>query len=299
MEAMRVVNGFEDTPAFDVLTPAGQRLPFVFNSPHSGRCYPASFLATSRLDASTIRRSEDAFVDTLFRSVVEIGAPLVRAHFPRAYLDVNREPYELDPKMFEDRLPSYANVRSIRVAGGLGTIARVVGESLEIYRSRMPVGEALGRIERIYKPYHSTLRRLLAQTHVTFGYAVLVDCHSMPSTVRSADGGDRPDFILGDRYGASCSPALVDAAVELLTGMGYAVSRNKPYAGGFITEHYGRPAKGLHALQIEVNRGLYMDETRTERHAGFDRLAADLAKFVRDLTAIPDGDLLSEPMAAE
>ena len=244
---MPFIVDFNGLPAFDVLCPADQRVPYVFNSPHSGRQYSQQFLASSRLDESAIRRSEDAFVDDLFAHVVPLGAPMLRAHFPRAYLDVNREPYELDPKMFDGRLPSYANIRSIRVAGGLGTVARIVSENHEIYRHRLPVEEALNRIEEIYKPYHSTLRRLLAQTHVTFGYAVLIDCHSMPSSVKCQTTDVRPDFILGDRYGTSCNSELTEYACSVLRDMGYSVSRNKPYAGGFITEHYGRPARGLHA----------------------------------------------------
>jgi N-formylglutamate amidohydrolase len=289
-------NGF---PAFDVLSPADQRLPFVFNSPHSGRQYPESFLAASRLDARSIRRSEDAYVDELFSHVVPLGAPMLRAHFPRAYLDVNREPYELDPKMFDGRLPSYANIRSIRVAGGLGTVARIVSENHEIYRHRLPVEEALSRVETIYKPYHSTLRRLLAQTHVTFGHAVLIDCHSMPSTVKCQTTDTRPDFILGDRYGTSCNSDLTDFAFETLRSKGYSVSRNKPYAGGFITEHYGRPSSGLHALQIEINRGLYMDEATHEPTAHFGQLFHDLKDFVRELTAMPDAGLVADSIAAE
>ncbi len=289
-------NGF---PAFDVLSPADQRLPFVFNSPHSGRQYPESFLAASRLDARSIRRSEDAYVDELFSHVVPLGAPMLRAHFPRAYLDVNREPYELDPKMYDGRLPSYANIRSIRVAGGLGTVARIVSENHEIYRHRLPVEEALNRIETIYKPYHSTLRRLLAQTHVTFGHAVLIDCHSMPSTVKCQTTDTRPDFILGDRYGTSCNSDLTDFAFETLRSKGYSVSRNKPYAGGFITEHYGRPSSGLHALQIEINRGLYMDEATHEPTAHFGQLFHDLKDFVRELTAMPDAGLVADSIAAE
>ena len=296
---MQVVSGFADVEPFEILQPAEQRVPFVFNSPHSGRYYPLSFLDASRLDSNAIRRSEDAFVDELFEPVMRLGAPLLRARFPRAFLDVNREPYELDPKMYEDRLPSYANIRSLRVAGGLGTIARVVGEHQEIYRSRIPVSEALERIETLYKPYHQTLRRLLAQTHVAFGYAVLIDCHSMPSAVRGADAGQRPDFILGDRYGTSCTVGLIDAATEILTGLGYRVSRNKPYAGGFITEHYGRPLKGLHALQIEINRGLYMDESLTLRGPGFESLLRDLTRFADALVAIPDQDFYPDALAAE
>lgn len=293
------VADFNGLPAFDVLCPADQRVPYVFNSPHSGRQYSQQFLASSRLDESAIRRSEDAFVDDLFAHVVPLGAPLLRAHFPRAYLDVNREPYELDPKMFDGRLPSYANIRSIRVAGGLGTVARIVSENHEIYRHRLPVEEALSRIEEIYKPYHSTLRRLLAQTHVTFGYAVLIDCHSMPSSVKCQTTDVRPDFILGDRYGTSCNSELTEFACSLLRDMGYSVSRNKPYAGGFITEHYGRPASGLHALQVEINRGLYMNEATHERSSGFDDLFHNLKQFAQELIAMPDAALPADPIAAE
>ncbi len=296
---MPFIADFNGLPAFDVLCPADQRVPYVFNSPHSGRQYSQQFLASSRLDESAIRRSEDAFVDDLFAHVVPLGAPMLRAHFPRAYLDVNREPYELDPKMFDGRLPTYANIRSIRVAGGLGTVARIVSENHEIYRHRLPVEEALNRIEEIYKPYHSTLRRLLAQTHVTFGYAVLIDCHSMPSSVKCQTTDVRPDFILGDRYGTSCNSELTEYACSILRDMGYSVSRNKPYAGGFITEHYGRPASGLHALQVEINRGLYMNEATHERSSGFDDLFHNLKQFAQELIAMPDAALPADPIAAE
>ncbi len=272
-------------PPCEILLPPEQTVPFVFNSPHSGRRYPEDFLAATSLDANEIRRSEDFLVEQLFASVVDLGAPLMSAVYPRAYLDVNREPYELDPKMFAGRLPSFANVRSLRVAGGLGTIPRVVSDSAIIYRAPLSVEEALWRIDRIYRPYHDTLRRLLAQTHAAFGVAVLIDCHSMPSNVRGSAGRSRPDFVLGDRFGTSCAPGLTDAATETLSAMGYSVCRNKPYAGGFITEHYGRPARGLHALQLEINRGLYMDEQRIDANRGFDHLAADLQKLASELIA--------------
>src|SRR3954462_316934 len=169
-------------PPFEIIEPAEWRGPVVFNSPHSGNVYPRPFLTASRLDVTTLRRSEDSFVDELLLGVVGRGHPLMRAHFPRCYVDVNREPYELDPRMFDGRLPSFANIRSMRVAGGLGTVARVVGEAQEIYDERLPVGEALRRIEVLYKPYHRTLRRLVTRVHRDFGAAVLIDCHSMPST---------------------------------------------------------------------------------------------------------------------
>lgn len=284
---------------FEIRRPAQQTEPFVFNSPHSGRVYPDSFLNMSRLDRMAIRRSEDYFVDELFAGVVELGAPMQAAQFPRAWLDVNREPYELDPRMFDGPLPAFANIGSMRVAGGLGTIPRLVAENMDIYRGRLSVEEGLGRIERVYRPYHASLRRIIAQTHVQFGKAILMDCHSMPANVRVAGGNRRPDIIIGDRYGASAAHDLSCAAVSILSGLGYHVVRNKPYAGGFITEHYGRPARGLHALQIEINRGLYVDEARLEKTAGFDLLKADLSEFAGDLMAYVREAMSEDRLAAE
>ncbi|HMM63840.1 MAG TPA: N-formylglutamate amidohydrolase [Mesorhizobium sp.] len=284
---------------FEIRSCAEQRVPFVFNSPHSGRHYPERFLAMTRLDAYAIRRSEDCYVDELFGAAVALGAPMLAANFPRAYLDVNREPWELDPRMFREPVPPYCNIRSARVAGGLGTVPRLVGEGLDIYADRLPLAEALSRIESIYKPYHEALKRLLTRTHAAFGFAVLIDCHSMPASIRVGDAGLRPDFIIGDRFGTSATPALTQTAIALLSGMGYRVAHNKPYAGGFITEHYGRPARHLHALQIEVNRGLYMDERTLCKTAGFDALADDMARFAADLMAMPDHCFLDLPLAAE
>jgi N-formylglutamate deformylase len=274
-------------PPFEVLEPAGCRGPVVFNSPHSGATYPRTFLLQSRLDVAALRRSEDSFVDELMAGVVAQGYPLMRAHFPRCFVDVNREPYELDPRMFEGRVPSFANTRSMRVAGGLGTVARVVGDAQEIYDRRIPVDDALTRIESLYKPYHRALRRLFTGLHRDFGAAVLVDCHSMPSNASHRDERARPEFVLGDRYGTSCAGVVSDALEESLRDLGYTVSRNKPYAGGFITEHYGNPAAGLHAVQLEINRALYMDELHYHRTGGFNRLAEDMEMVARRLGDIP------------
>jgi N-formylglutamate amidohydrolase len=293
------VGRFSGKPVFEVIAPGKQRLPLVLNSPHSGSVYPDDFLASSRLDQRSIRRSEDTWVDELFLRAAAIGCPLLRANFPRAWLDVNREPYELDPKMFEGSLPTYANVRSVRVAGGLGTIARIVSETEEIYTGPLAVEAALARIDTVYKPYHRTLRQLVLHTRAEFGLAVLIDCHSMPSTVRGMHTKLRPDIVLGDRYGTSCATELTDLAAQVLTRFGYSVSRNKPYAGGFITEHYGQPTRGLHALQIEINRQLYMDEKTLERGSRFDTLAADLARLVGALTEAFDAGFLMRNEAAE
>jgi N-formylglutamate deformylase len=286
-------------PPFDVLEPDACAGPILFNSPHSGAIYPREFLGQCRLDLGILRRSEDTFVDELFAGVVGRGYPLMRAHFPRCYVDVNREPYELDPRMFDGRLPSFANTRSMRVAGGLGTVARVVGEAQEIYGGRIPVDDALKRIDMLYKPYHRALRRLFTRLHRDFGAAVLVDCHSMPSTAGGRDERPRPEFVLGDRYGTSCTGVVIDCLEEALRGLGYGVSRNKPYAGGFITEHYGNPVAGLHAVQLEINRGLYMDERRFERSTGFAALAADLETAASRLGEIPLEELRPYRAAAE
>lgn len=296
---MTVAEDFGAVAPFEIRSAAEQRVPFVFSSPHSGRHYPQRFLAMTRLDANAIRRSEDSFVDELFAGAVALGAPLLAANFPRAYLDVNREPWELDPRMFHEPVPPFANIRSARVAGGLGTIPKLVGEGLDIYPARLPLTEALIRIDGIYKPFHDTLKRLLMATHARFGYAVLVDCHSMPASVRVGDSGVRPDFIIGDRFGASAVSAVVEAAIALLSAMGYTVAHNKPYAGGFITEHYGRPVRGAHALQIEINRGLYMNERTFQKSAGFDALADDLSRFCADLMSLPDHLFAELPLAAE
>jgi N-formylglutamate amidohydrolase len=296
---MTAADDFSVVAPFEVRTSAEQRVPFVFNSPHSGRHYPERFLAMTRLDGNAIRRSEDCYVDELFGGAVALGAPMLAANFPRAYLDVNREPWELDPRMFVEPVPSFANIRSARVAGGLGTVPKLVGEGLDIYPSRLPLAEALARIEAVYKPYHAMLKRLVTGTHARFGFGVLIDCHSMPASIRIGENGMRPDFIIGDRFGVSASRALTENAIGLLIAMGYTVAHNKPYAGGFITEHYGRPARNLHALQIEINRGLYMNERTFQKSSGFDALADDLTRFCADLMAIPDSDIGDLPLAAE
>jgi len=289
----------EFDPPFEAIEPAELGGAVLFNSPHSGRVYPRDFLLASRLDLATLRRSEDSFVDDLIAGVVARGFPIMRAHFPRCYVDVNREPYELDPRMFDGRLPSFANTRSMRVAGGLGTVARVVGDAQEIYDQRISVSEALQRIDGLYKPYHRTLRRLFMRLHRDFGAAMLIDCHSMPSSTGTRDERPRADLVIGDRYGTSCVPIVAEVVEQTMREFGYAVSRNKPYAGGFITEHYGNPATGLHAIQLEINRALYMDERRYERSASFGRLANEFNLLSDRLAQIPLEELRPYRAAAE
>jgi N-formylglutamate amidohydrolase len=274
-------------PPFTVLAPSRQTSPAVFDSPHSGRIYPASFLKTSRLDALTLRRSEDCFIDELFGAVVGLGCPLLKANFPRAFLDLNREPYELDPAMFADRLPSFANTTSMRVAGGLGTIPRIVSEHEEIYKGQLAFAEVEARIERLYRPYHLALQGLLEATAALFGHALLIDCHSMPSTAAPpgpAGRGRRADVVLGDRYGSTASATLTEALERSLAAQGFQVVRNKPYAGGFITQTHGRPQAGVHAIQVEINRALYVDERTMAPTRDFpvvkDAVAAGLREFL-------------------
>jgi N-formylglutamate amidohydrolase len=286
-------------PPFEIVEPTEWRAPIIFNSPHSGSVYPEDFLNASRIDLPTLRRSEDSFMDELIAGLAARGFPVVRVNFPRSYVDVNREPYELDPRMFAGRLPSFANTRSMRVAGGLGTIPRVVGDGQEIYRERLGVDDALTRIETLYKPYHRALRRLINRVHQSFGTVVVVDCHSMPSIGVSRDEPRRPDVVIGDRYGTSCAPTLPDRVEATMGRLGYSIGRNKPYAGGFITEHYGNPASGLHAVQLELNRAIYMDERRREKSPRFAQVAADFAVLAEALATVPLGDLGPFQAAAE
>jgi N-formylglutamate deformylase len=264
---------------FRLVRPEEQTLPFVFASPHSGRCYPDSLAAASRLDALTLRRSEDAFIDELFADVVMLGAPLLAAEFPRVFLDANRGPAEIDAGMFEGELAVAVDAPSARVAAGLGVIPRIVRDGAEIYRRKLSPADAALRLEKLYQPYHRMLADLARQTHMRFGAVAVVDCHSMPSSLGT------PDIVLGDRYGASAAPALTRAAEEAFQREGFSVARNTPYAGGHTTMLHAAVTAGRHALQIEINRGLYLDEDRIARKADFEafrlRLTAALTRLTR------------------
>lgn len=288
----------EFSPPFTVHRPAVQSVPFVFCSPHSGRRYPSILTSRSRLDSLALRRSEDCYVDDIFAFVPDIGAPLIAAEFPRAYLDVNREPYELDPELFIEPLPDFANTRSLRVAGGLGTVARIVADGDPIYHTPPSLPAALERIELLYKPFHQALKDLLSATRKQFGYAVLVDCHSMPSAAMNHYLIGRPDIVIGDRFGLACDASITRLARETLVGIGYKTLLNRPYAGGFITENYGRPADGFHAFQLEINRAIYIDEPTLAPTAGMPRLKQNLLEFgERLVTEAPRR--IAPPAAAE
>jgi N-formylglutamate amidohydrolase len=276
-------------PPVEVLAPVEQCLPLVFASPHSGSDYPPEFLAASRLDPLTLRRSEDSYVDEIFGAAPELGAPLLRARFPRAYLDPNREPFELDPAMFEDALPSFVNTHSPRVRVGLGTIARVVATGEDIYARKLRFADAMTRIDRLYRPYHRALRQLVTATGDRFGSYLLIDCHSMPSAIAPAERGGRrhrTDIVLGDCHGTACHPLVMETAHRTLTAKGYAVARNTPYAGGFTTAHYGKPSDAGHCLQIEISRALYMDERSFDRKPFMIQLIEDMRDLALALANI-------------
>ena len=277
-------------PPIEILVPPQQTAPVVFSSPHSGRDYSPAFVAQSRLDAVALRRSEDSFVDELFGQAPLYGAPLLKALFPRAFVDPNREPFELDPNMFEDHLPAYANVKSPRVAAGLGTIARLVANGAEIYQTKLSFAEADRRITDCYQPYHHALEDLIVSTRRQFGFCIVLDCHSMPSVTGPLD--DEPgrrrqaDFILGDAHGQSCSLGILRLVEQSLRSLGFVVAINTPYSGGYITRHYGRPRKGVHALQIEINRALYMDEERIRRLPALKNLSEQMAHLARCICGV-------------
>ncbi|WP_066681228.1 N-formylglutamate amidohydrolase [Caulobacter sp. CCH9-E1] len=284
-------------PAFEVLraAPAGAPPPtaLVFASPHSGEVYPPDMVEAARLPVETLRASEDAFVDRIIAGAPALGASVILARLARAYVDLNREPWELDPSMFDEALPDYAQGRTARVAAGLGAIPRVAGEGRPIYARKLTFAEARDRIELAHRPYHDALDRQLAAARAAHGAAILIDWHSMPAAAaRGVRGrGGSCDIVLGDRFGAACSPKLTGLVERELEGMGYRVARNAPYAGGYTTEHYGRPAKRTHALQIEINRALYMDEDTREPTEGLAKLTADAETLTRALAGMDVGEL--------
>ncbi|MFO1033204.1 MAG: N-formylglutamate amidohydrolase [Hyphomicrobiales bacterium] len=289
---------------FEIIAPAQWTAPMVFSSPHSGDGLPQAFLEQSKLSADSLLQSRDTFVDELFGGCVAAGAPLLRALLARSYIDLNREPFELDPRMFIEHLPPHFNSASPRVACGLGTLPRIVAEGQDIYRGRMPLAVALQRIEDSYKPYHRALAALLNEAHQATGVVLLVDCHSMPASAVAESHGGRlrnVDVVLGDRHGCSALPEMTAAVEALFTEAGLSVARNRPYAGGFSTENNGQPRLGRHALQIEINRSLYMDERRQEKTRGFDALRQVLDRLAERLATLLTGMMEepAQPLAAE
>ena len=283
--------------AFHLWRPERRTTSVVFASPHSGRHHPPAFLKRAEIDAQGLRSSEDAFVDHLFDCAPRHGAPFLAAGASRAFVDLNRAADELDPQLIEGvRRPAH----NPRVASGLGVIPRVVAGGRPIHAGRIALEEAEARIAHWWRPYHEALAGLLAESHARFGEAVLIDCHSMPHEAIEAvgaPGAPRPDVVLGDRFGAAASAEVVDRVEAAFARAGLRVARNMPFAGAYVVQHYGRPSRRQHAVQVEIDRALYMDERRLEPLPGFEAFRRLLDGVVAEVAAI--GRRPALPVAAE
>jgi N-formylglutamate amidohydrolase len=269
--------------------------PVVVASPHSGRDYPAAFMARTVLDDRRIRSSEDAFVDLLLAGVPRLGVPVLAAEVPRALVDLNRAPEELDPAVIRD-VPRGAT--NPRVSSGLGVIPRVVAQGRAIYDGKISRAEAQARIDTVWRPYHARLGSLMGEARTRFGSALLIDCHSMPhEAIEGAGGpGGTPEIVLGDRFGASADAWLVDAVEQAFAGLGFRVGRNAPFAGAYMTQAYGRPARGWHAVQVEIDRALYMDEATLRPSPRFDEMRRLMTEAIAQVceTVRPQQDVAAE-----
>lgn len=275
-----------ETEAYVLTHPRARTSPLIFASPHSGRDYPQDFLDQAMLDRHTIRSSEDAFVDRLFDMAPGLGAPLLAARAPRAFIDLNRAADELDPAVIEGIARAPHNPR---ISSGLGVIPRVVAGGRAIYRGKLPLAEVEGRLRRFWHPYHQALAGLVEETRDQFGEAVLIDCHSMPHEAIEAHtrpGQPRPEVVLGDRYGATAGREVMERVEAAFSGAGLRVGRNAPFAGAYVAQAYGRPSRGVHVVQVEIDRALYMDEARIEPLAAFGAfrsvMAGVVAEIIRD-----------------
>lgn len=282
--------------AYEVLHPDRNLSCVLFASPHSGRDYPWSFVRHSVLDEHTIRSSEDAFVDQLFDCAPEFGATFICAGAPRAFVDLNRSAEELDPALIEGVRRKGHNPR---IASGLGVIPRVVANGRAIYSGKITHAEARRRIDQYWQPYHDMVQKLLDAAHQRHGQAVLLDCHSMPHEAMDGvarSGMKRPDVVLGDRFGAAAAGEVVDRVEAAFASAGFVVTRNTPFAGAYITQAYGRPARGQHAVQVEIDRSLYMNEKLIRPNGDFETVRAALRKVVAEVARIGQGRV---PLAAE
>lgn len=278
-----------ETP-YAIARPAAKRVaPVVVTSPHSGSDYPTAFLAASRLSAHDLRQSEDMYVDALFAEAPNFGATLIAARYPRSFVDLNRGANEIDPDLVEDDLPVHREQSLPRVQAGLGTIPRIVAEDTPIYDDKLSIDEIARRMREIYHPFHAMLEDEVANLRNNFSTALLVDAHSMPSlATRNSAPRNRSaqiDIVLGTCHGRACTDRITDFVSQYFRRSGYTIALNRPYAGGYITSHFGRPHAASHAIQIEINRALYMNETSYEMTANFDSLKADLSGLVAALTA--------------
>lgn len=294
MRAPSIGSARKPATSYRLLMPASRSTRVVFASPHSGCAYPRAFLSRTALDARAIRSSEDAFVDELFDAAPRHGAPLLAAEAPRAFVDVNRAADELDPALIDGVRRGGHNPR---VSSGLGVIPRVVAGGRAIYRGRLTLADAQARLTGYWEPYHAALRLLMDESRAAFGEAILIDCHSMPHEAVDGARAARPDVVLGDRFGAAAAPGLVEAVEGAFLRAGLRVARNAPFAGAYITQVYGRPAHGSHAIQVEIDRALYMDEARIERRPDFDAFRDLITGVVAEVCGI--GRARAMPLAAE
>ena len=283
-------------PAFRLEMPAQTTTPVVVASPHSGRHYPQDFLEASVLDERGIRSSEDAFMDMLVAGAPGLGAPLLAAEYPRAFIDLNRSPDELDPGVVDGvgRV-----VQTPRISSGLGVVPRVVANGRAIYRGKLSRAEAEARIDAVWVPYHRQLDALMQAATDRYGIAVLLDFHSMPHEALDSvarPGAKRPEVVLGDRFGASAAGHLVDALEAGFVEAGLTVSRNAPFAGAYVAQRYGRPGQRRHAIQVEIDRALYMDERMIRPNADFDRVKRILTGVIARVAGTLPGSM---PLAAE
>ena len=272
-----------ETP-FTLLAPATPG-PFVFASPHSGDVYPADMRTAAGLDRASLRSAEDALVDRLIAPATKLGASLILARMGRAWVDLNRAPDDLDPALIEGL---DGRLASPRAAAGYGVIPRLSGDGRPLYDRRLAADEAADRIARVHAPYHAALDGLMQAAHARHGLAFLVDWHSMPARATQGAGGARgPDVVLGDRHGSSCTAELTRRLRRAFEALGWRVALNQPYSGGWTTQRWGRPAEGFHAVQIELNRALYLDETTLQPGIGWSRCAAGVARVMETLLADP------------
>jgi len=272
-----------ETEVFRLWKPEKMTTAVIFASPHSGRDYPADMLARSGLDLQRLRSSEDAFVDRFLEGAPREGAAVLAARLPRAWVDLNRDETELDPALIEGVARSLAGPR---VLAGLGVIPRVVSANRAIYSGKLTREEADRRIATVWRPYHATLAALLREVRGRFGRAILIDMHSMPSEAVNGAGPRQADVVLGDRYGAAARPETVAAIDAVFSRLGLRVARNTPFAGAYVTQHYGRPANGFEVVQVEMNRGLYMDEKAIRPSPDYEAFRARMMRAVAGIAAI-------------
>ena len=276
-------------PAVTVRRPLFWRNGVIFASPHSGSLYPKAFTSRSPLPEQALRRNEDAFIAELYAPVVDLGAPLLAAKFPRCFVDVNRAPDELPYAWTQETSGS-----SPRAEAGLGVVPTMLSETTEIYKKPLSYRAARARLTALYHPYHDALQELITETSLGFGSALLIDCHSMPGFAPM--GSRRPDIILGDRFGASCHPETIARIEQAFRRQGYNVTRNYPYAGGYVTQHYGQPHAGIEVVQIEINRDLYLNPVTMKKKRSYEALADNLKSIIAEII---EGQVQFNQMAAE